>query len=84
MKITQDQREAWSLDEENKEFEAFIGPLYKRENGFIDIEALFDFAESVGLSDVRQKYQGLNHGQIAVNIRNRLRPLWRAGKLTKA
>nr|WP_295469742.1 hypothetical protein [Mesorhizobium sp.] len=81
MKITADQVDAWSKREENHRWEAVIGPYYKRSDGTVDIEALHDIARLNGILDTRSRYESLNTGQIAMNIRNRLRPLWLKGKL---
>jgi hypothetical protein len=80
MEITGDQRDAWSQRKENGDWERVIGPLYKR-NGTVDIEALHDIALLNGIYDTRTKYGSLNAGQIAMNIRNRLRPLWKSKRL---
>ena len=76
MQITRDQVEAWSKREENHRWEAVIGPLYKGRDGAVNIDALHDIARLNGLLDTRSRYGNLNAGQIAMNIRNRLRPLW--------
>ena len=76
MEITRDQVDAWSTREENHRWEAAIGPLYKRPDGTVDIEGLHEVAILNGLLDTRSRYEGLNTGQVAMNIRNRLRPLW--------
>jgi hypothetical protein len=80
MQITADQRNAWRDNPETAEWESFIGPLYKKPDGTADIEELYRTAEANGITDARTKYGSLNAGQIAMNIRNRLRPLWRNGK----
>lgn len=81
MKITRDQVDAWSKREENHRWEAVIGPLYKRRDGSVDIDALHDIALLNGMRDTRTRYENLNTGQVAMNIRNRLRRLWLEGKL---
>ena len=83
MQISQDQKEQWRENPETAEYEAFIGPIYKQLDGTLEIESLFVFAEGNGLGDFRQQYAHLNVGQIAMNLRNRLRPLWRTGRLPK-
>jgi hypothetical protein len=80
MQITIEQRDAWAANPETEEWEAVVGPIYKGSSG-VDIEALFRIAELNGLHDVRERYGHLNNGQIAMNIRNRLRPIWRSGSL---
>lgn len=72
MDITNDQREAWSKRAENHEWEAIIAPCYKRPDGVADVEALHDIARLNGLVDTRSKYDHLNAGQVAMNIRNGL------------
>ena len=81
MEITSDQRDAWAKRAENHEWEALIGPLYKRQGGTADIEALHEIATLNGMLDTRARYRGLNAGQVAMNIRNRLRALWQKGDL---
>lgn len=81
MDITSDQREAWSKRPENLEWEGIIAPHYKRSNGVVDLEALHEIARLNGLMDTRSKYGQLNVGQVAMNIRNRLRILWKRGAL---
>lgn len=76
MKITADQVDAWANREENHRWEAVIGPLYKRADGTVDIDALHDLALANGFRDTRTRYEHLNTGQVAMNIRNRLRRLW--------
>jgi hypothetical protein len=80
MQITREQRDAWAANPETDEWEAVIGPVYKTAEG-VDVEALFRIADLNGLQDARERYGHLNTGQIAMNIRNRLRPIWRAGSL---
>jgi hypothetical protein len=80
LQITREQRDAWADNPETGEWEAVIGPVCKTADG-VDIEALFQVAELNGLHDVRDRYGHLNNGQIAMNIRNKLRPIWRAGFL---
>lgn len=77
MEITTDQRDAWAERVENHKWEALIGPLYKRSDGTADLSALHELAELNGLFDTRSRYRDLNAGQVAMNIRNRLRSLWR-------
>lgn len=81
MDITTDQRDAWSRRPENREWEAIIAPHYKRPDGVTDIEALHKIARLNGLMDTHSKYDRLNAGQVAMNIRNRLRVLWKQGLL---
>ncbi|MBA1141843.1 hypothetical protein [Mesorhizobium neociceri] len=81
MDITVDQREAWAKRPENREWENVIAPHYKRPVGGLDIEALHEIARLNGLLDTRDKYGNLNVGQISMNIRNRLRVLWKNGTL---
>lgn len=81
MDITSNQRDAWSNRLENREWEAIIAPYYKRSNGTADLEALHEIARLNGLADTRSKYDQLNAGQVAMNIRNRLRGLWKQGIL---
>jgi len=81
MEITKDQRDAWKENPETREWEAAIGPHYKRGDGTADVEALFVIAELNGKPDLRTRYAHLNPGQVAMSVRNRLRPLWRNGCL---
>ncbi|TRC92512.1 hypothetical protein FJV76_32385 [Mesorhizobium sp. WSM4303] len=81
MDITADQRDAWSKRPENGEWEAIIAPYYKRPDRVADLEALHEIARFNGLMDTRSKYDQLNAGQVAMNIRNRLRVLWKQGVL---
>ena len=81
MEITQEQRSAWRDNPETAEWEAVIGPYYKRSGQVADVEALFFIADLNGVRDRQARYAHLNAGQIAMAVRNRLRPLWRAGKL---
>lgn len=81
MDITSNQREAWSKRPENHEWEGIIGPHYKRPHGVVNIEALHEIARLNGLTDTRSGYGHLNVGQVAMNIRNRLRILWKQGVL---
>lgn len=81
MEITADQRDAWAQREENRDWEALIGQFYKRPDGTADIERLHAIAILNGILDSHSRYIGLNAGQVAMNIRNRLRPLWRKGVL---
>ncbi|MER9848735.1 hypothetical protein NKJ55_15565 [Mesorhizobium sp. M0106] len=81
MDITRDQRDAWSRRAENREWEAIIAPQYKAPNGFVNLEALHEIARLNGLMDTGSKYDQLNAGQIAMNVRNRLRVLWKQGIL---
>jgi hypothetical protein len=79
MQISLEQREAWASREENRKWEAVIGPHYKRADGSADIDALHELARLNGIDNTRQKYADLNPGQVAMNVRNRLRPLWISG-----
>jgi len=81
MEITREQRNAWSENPENAEWEPVIGPFYKRPGLVADVEALFAIAELNGLGNLRPGYSHLNAGQIVMALRNRLRPRWRAGLL---
>lgn len=81
MEITSDQRDAWAKRAENREWEALIGPLYKKPDGAADLDALHEIAILNGIRDTRSRYASLNTGQVSMNIRNRLRPLWRKGFL---
>jgi len=83
MEISSEQKEAWKNNPETAEYEELIGPIYKSEDGATDIEALLTFAEKAGLDDVRTRYAHLNSGQIAMNIRNGIRCVWRRGELQK-
>jgi hypothetical protein len=81
MEISKDQRDAWRDNPENGEWEPVIGPFYKRAGGPADIEALLAIAELNGQPELRARYAHLNAGQVAMSVRNRLRPLWKAGRL---
>jgi len=81
MEITREQRDAWRENPETAEWEAVIGRFYKQPGRVADAEALFAIAEVNGLGDLRARYSHLNPGQIAMAVRNRLRPIWRAGRL---
>jgi len=81
MEISSEQRKSWMENPETAEWEAVIGPHYKKPGEPIDIENLFEVAESNCLGDLRERYEGKNAGQIAMNIRNQLRPLWKNGRL---
>ncbi|WP_141245135.1 hypothetical protein [Mesorhizobium sp. WSM3860] len=81
MDITRDQRFAWSKRPENHEWENLIAPYYKQTDGTVNVDVLHKIADLNGLFDPRKKYAHLNPGQIAMNIRNRLRVLWKNGSL---
>ena len=80
MEITREQRAAWAIRKENIEFEAVVGPQYKNADGTADLDRLYALAELNGLLNLRNRYKG-NTGQIAMNVRNRLRSLWQRGTL---
>jgi hypothetical protein len=81
MEISREQIEAWRENPENAAWEQVIGPCYKRPGHPPDLEALFAVADLNGLPGLRARYAGLNGGQVAMSLRNRLRKLWRAGVL---
>jgi len=82
MKITRDRVEACAQRKKNHRFEAVIGPIYRRPDGTVGIDAMHDFARLNGLLDACSRYENLNTGQIAMNVRNRLRSLWLRNELS--
>jgi hypothetical protein len=65
MEITREQRAAWAANEENKEWEAIVGPQYKNADGTADLNRLYKLAELNGLTGLKDRYDG-NPGQIAM------------------
>ena len=73
MKITADQREAWSRNTKDSPINRWIGPLVAGEDGALDLEKLHAIARRYGVDPTA--YAHLNPGQQRMNIGNRLRSI---------
>ena len=70
MTVTAEQREAWMRNTASSPFNRWLDSRVKREDGTLDLDALYKVAEEHG---IRQRYNHLNPGQQRMNIGNRLR-----------